>query len=75
MAGQPVRLALHRHPELIRRGDRISRFDHLQNAPSIRQRGWPQESLVMDNFDAGLASETSRRRFLSHAALGTAAGA
>ena len=26
----------------------------------------------MDNFDAGLASETSRRRFLSHAALGTA---
>ena len=26
----------------------------------------------MDNFDAGLASETSRRRFLRHAALGTA---
>ena len=26
----------------------------------------------MDNFDAELASETSRRRFLRHAALGTA---
>ncbi len=26
----------------------------------------------MDNFDAGLASETSRRRFLRHAALGSA---